>query len=771
MYSLTDFDSLYSKRRQYMRALVCVLILFLLIGFVKAQEKSAISGRIFDASTNTALPEANIWIKDRSRGEVSDFRGYYEIKNLEPGEYTIVISYIGFERAEKTITLGEGERKNVEVYLHEQPLLLVEEIVVTGTRPATYIQTEYHRKDYESQQVNDLGKLMRNVPNVSAIRRGGYGLDPVLRGFKYDQLNVQVDGGARIEGACPSRMDPAMAHMSAGDLEKIEILKGPYALRFGPSFGGVVNMVTAAPERFESFTVGAYLESGYESNIDGWQNRVSVSGGSSIIDFRLSGGLARYNNYTDGAGNEIPSSYDKSDYTVKLGINPALNHRLQVSFRQVFARDVMFPSLPMDERKDDTSIIILDYAARNLSSSVTSLNLKAYRSDVSHIMDNRDKPTSVMTDAVTDVTTSVWGFRTETGLLIGSNFLFAGIDYAQTDKTGFRTREFIAGPRLGTIITDNVWQGASILNAGVFAEFRSSVSDVQIVGAVRADYNKAESTEPDEAFSLLYDSMRSEYTNLSISAGVTKAVSRNLELSLFAGRGIRSPGISERYINFLPVGVDRYDYIGDPKLDPEVNNNADLGVRLRTPSGMITGNIYYSYVIDFISPERTDLQGKNMDVLGVKRFTNISSASLTGFEFGYTAVFGGMLHLSTQASYTRGKNNTTDEWLPEIPPFEGRISMGIALFNGTLTPEISLRAAVRQNNISESFGETSTPGFVLAHFSVRFTPSRHINISAGVNNIFDKAYYEHLNRKNQADGRFLYEPGRVFYISMGLSTR
>jgi iron complex outermembrane recepter protein len=754
-----------------MRLYVSLLLLLLFFGYVQSQEKSAITGRIYDAATNTALPEANIWIKDHPRGEVSDFRGYYEIKNLESGEYTIIVSYIGFERIEKTITLSEGEKKQIDIYLREQPVILVEEIVVTGTRHASYVQAEYLRKDFESLQPEDLGKFLRNVPNVSAIRRGGYGLDPVLRGFKYDQLNVQVDGGARIEGACPSRMDPPMAHISAGDLEKIEILKGPYALRFGPSFGGVVNMVMAAPERFESFTVGARLESGYESNLDGWQNRVSISGGSSVYDFRVSGGFAQYNNYTDGAGNEIPASFEKSDYTVKLGLNPMQNHRFQVSFRQVFARDVMFPSLPMDERRDDTSILILDYAARNLNSSVTSLNLKAYRSDVGHLMDNRDKPTALMTDAITDVTTSVWGFRVETGLLVKSNVMFVGIDYAQTDKSGFRTREFIAGPRRGTILTDNVWQGASIMNAGIFGEFRSSIADVQFVAAVRADYNEAASKEPDDAFAILYNSMNSEFTNLSISAGGTKAVSRNLELSLFAGRGVRSPGISERYINFLPVGVDRYDYIGNPQLSSEVNNNIDLGFRMRTSAGMVTGNLFYSFVKDFISPELTDLQGKNMDVLGVKRFTNISSASLTGFEVGYNAVYGNLLHVSTQASYTRGKNNITDEWLPEIPPFEARAVMGFSLLKGKLMPELSLRGVAGQSNISGTFGETRTPGFFLAHIAIRFIPSRYINISAGINNIFDKVYYEHLNRKNQADGRFLYEPGRIFFVNVGLSTR
>ncbi len=754
-----------------MRLYIPLLLLILFFNVVQSQETSTITGRIYDATTNTALPESHIWIQDHLRGEVADFRGYFEIKNLDEGDYILIISHIGFERIEKPVALPAGEKKHVEIFLQEKPIILVEEIVVTGTRTASYVQADYLRKDFESQQPKDLGNYMRNVPNVSAIRRGGYGLDPVLRGFKYDQLNIQIDGGARVEGACPSRMDPPMAHISSGDLEKIEILKGPYALRFGPSFGGIINMVMAAPERFESFTVGAQFAGGYESNFDGWQNRISVSGGSSLYDFRLSGGITNYNNYTDGAGTTIPAAFDKSDYTLKLGINPLRNHRVQVSFRQVFARDVMFPSLPMDERKDDTSIFIIDYAARNVSPLVNSFNVKAYYSDVEHLMDNRDKPTAAMTNAVTDVTTSVTGFRTETGLVVNSNVFFIGLDYAQTDKSGFRTREFIAGPRQGTILTDNVWQGASITNLGLFGELRTSLGDAQIIAATRIDFNEGKSEKPDNSFSEMYSSMNSEFTNISVSAGVTQAVTRNLELSLFAGRGVRSPGISERYINFLPIGVDRYDYIGNPQLKPEINNNIDLGFRMRTTAGMVNGNVFYSYVQDFISPELTDLEGKNMDVLGVKRFSNITSATLTGFEFGWSSLFGDALNININAAYTHGKNSDTDEYLPEIPPLEGRISASYVFLQGKLMPEISLRAVSEQNNISETFGESRTPGFVLANVAVRYAPFQFINISAGVNNIFDKAYYEHLNRRNREDGSSLYEPGRVFYVNIGLSTR
>jgi iron complex outermembrane recepter protein len=765
-------SSVYSPR-------AIIIILFNIALFIytalpaadQMQGNSTIGGRVYGASMRTPLQNANVRIKNHPRGSVTDFQGYFEISNLSEGVYTLVVSYIGYEQVEETVMLGQAETAFVEVYLHVRSVLLVEGIVVTGSRSDSYGHTEYFLEYAEGRMAGDLGASMRSVPNISATRRGGYGLDPVLRGFRYDQLNVQIDGGARVEGACPSRMDPPMAHLSSGDIDRIEILKGPYALRFGPSFGGVINMAMTAPERFETFTIGTQLAGGYETNLDGWQSHFAVFGGSQWYDFRFSGGLSDYRDYTDGSGNAIPAGYGKSDYTVKVGLNPNRNNRLQVSFREVFARDVQFPSLPMDERTDDTSIFILDYAAHNVSSLVNSLTMKLYRSDVDHRMDNRDRPAAAMVDAVTDVATSVWGFRTEGGFLLHPAVLYAGIDYAQTDKSGTRRREFIAGPQQGSVRVDNVWQDASILNMGFFAEIRTTVRSLRLIAAGRIDRNDAESLNVDDTFATEYGSMTSRYTNLSLSTGATAAVSPRLEISIYGGRGVRSPSITERYINFFPVGVDRYDYIGNPLLEPEVNYSVDLGIRTRTAVGMVGTNVFYSHVKNFISSELTGLESRNADVLGVKRFVNISSAELTGFEIVYHTNFGPGFLMELAAGYTQGKNNDTGAWLPEIPPLEGTARFSFRIASGLPEPELTIRAVGAQRKISEAFGETESAGFVLAHLGIRYRPSSHIGIAAGIQNIFDTTYYEHLNRRNRLDGTPLHEPGRVFYLHITLQSR
>ena len=56
-------------------------------------------------------------------------------------------------------------------------------------------------------------------------------------------------------------------------------------------------------------------------------------------------------------------------------------------------------------------------------------------------------------------------------------------------------------------------------------------------------------------------------------------LNEKFSLSLSAGRGTRFPDMVERYIVALPVGYDNFEYIGNPQLEPETNNEIDLNLK------------------------------------------------------------------------------------------------------------------------------------------------------------------------------------------------
>ena len=78
-----------------------------------------ISGFISDSSSGEALIGANVFLKETGQGMATDLNGYYIIQNISPGSYTIMTSYVGFERFEKIIILKEEESVKLDISLIE----------------------------------------------------------------------------------------------------------------------------------------------------------------------------------------------------------------------------------------------------------------------------------------------------------------------------------------------------------------------------------------------------------------------------------------------------------------------------------------------------------------------------------------------------------------------------------------------------------------------------------------------------------------------------
>ena len=74
-----------------------------------------------------------------------------------------------------------------------------------------------------------------------------------------------------------------------------------------------------------------------------------------------------------------------------------------------------------------------------------------------------------------------------------------------------------------------------------------------------------------------------------------------------------------------------------------------------------------------------------------------------------------------------------------------------------------------QNRVSEEFGETVTPAFSLVDLKLAYQFSEGFRLSAGVNNLLDEAYYEHLNRSVRGTNAPIPARGRNGYVSLNVT--
>ncbi len=651
--------------------------------------------------------------------------------------------------------------------------------------------------------ISDVGEFLRGQPNISGIRRGGYAIDPVIRGFRYSQLNIFLDEGFRIEGGCPNRMDPVLSHIDPEFISRLEVVKGPYLLAYGQSPAASIRVCT-----FETPSIGkketrVVSLTGFDSNRNGFSQFLSVKSSGSKAYLKLSAGLKNFGNYTDGNGTEWNSEFHKRSVSAETGVKIAGNQILMLKYTGSFGRDVLFPALAMDEIADNTNIFSGIYTRTDPDSPENLLKISAYHTRVYHEMDNSFRPqysqvvppyTGLM-QGIARVNTQATGLRLITTLKRGNKLISAGIDAGYTEKDGTRNMKMIMNMEGQEMISEkafNLWKQSWIINTGIYGGLSENIDRFSYELGFRADANFSDSGDTLKI-------VKSDVTWFEVqpvsamlfgaTASGSYRISEKIKVTAAIARSARAPDLQERYIKFLATGYDKYDYLGNPALKPEINYQADLIAEYHDENSLAAVTLFRSDVRNYITgtllPPSVARPLSN-GAPGVKQFNNLSRAVFYGFEAEYTRTFFEKLTTSASAGTTlayypeiekiileNGQATGTmvlkNDPIAEIPPFEAMARASYSLRSGKLKPGVSVRLVSAQKRISEASYEEATPGFALLNFSVEYQPIKPVFITFGGNNLLNKAYYEHLNRKMAGSTTKLYEPGRSFFINLKIA--
>ncbi len=175
--------------------------LFLLnIQFAISQEKKTI--QIIDKLTNEPISGATFTYDNQSG--FSDEFGKIQIEHKENS--VLILSHINYgqwtlSKNEVIKALSEGTIIRESNSVNLQPVSIIAYHSVN--------QTKRIDLNYQDKLNHDAGAVLNSDVSINSIKKSGsYGFDPVLRGFKYDQLNIVINGSCSASAACPNRMDP-----------------------------------------------------------------------------------------------------------------------------------------------------------------------------------------------------------------------------------------------------------------------------------------------------------------------------------------------------------------------------------------------------------------------------------------------------------------------------------------------------------------------------------------------------------------------------------
>jgi iron complex outermembrane receptor protein len=642
-------------------------------------------------------------------------------------------------------------------------------VIVIGVKSRNTQPDETLKIQNADRMQHDGAQLLNQLPSFNSIRKGGsYGFDPVFRGFKYDQLNVVLNGAQSATAACPNRMDPPTSQMAPNMMDRIEILKGPYALRYGTGFGATINFVpaklrfTSEPDLYGRFSTG------YESNGEIFRSESQIGYSGETYDLSFFGSWSQGNDYTTGNGNLVQADFQRGSFGVELGFKLNSHQQIRVSTVYNRARDADFPALPMDLREDDTWLFNVRHDMKFDQGKLQNWNSTVFGSFVDHRMDNLLKPLNPrMLNAETTATTYNYGGRTEGVWRFNKGRLYAGADLRIEGAEGTRVREFLMGPMAGNTVEDNAWQDGRISKTGLFTEYQKKGTSFQYIFSGRLELNAAKINDPSSEFVQVHSKSDVTQLNPSFSLGILKDFNSSIKGGLWLGRAQRSGGLTERFINFFPVGIDPFEMLGNPQLDPEVNNQVDLTFQWKSDAAVINVDVFASYLQNYISSIIDPNLNPRLPMSpGVRRFINIDQAFKTGFEISWLQELPAGLQHQLGVAYTYGQDLERDEPLPEIAPLDFRYTLLGRYVEGKLRPELQFRYVAEQSRNSTEFGENATPSFILIDVKTEYQFSDQFILNFGVNNLLDKSYFEHLNRSVRGTNAPILAPGRNLFINL-----
>ena len=635
----------------------------------------------------------------------------------------------------------------------------------------------------EGQQ--ELSRFLDSLPGASFASRGPSGGEPVFRGLGWERVRTDFNG-LSLHGACPARMDPPAAILSAAALQAVNVDLSAGSVVEGPGgLGGRIRVSSRsdwdpAEPRPPQLQTGVFAQSNLDRIAVNARGRMETEQSSVSVN----GGWSTQEAYKSGDGTRVPAARELRE----LGVDGSF--RLQdplfvdIALRRIEERDVDFPALPMDSRYIDINLLTLNTRWHVDGERLKDLELRGGLQQVEHLMDNRDRPNRRMMEAFNPTTADSYSTRFLSRWRAGPGELRLGADASRLEREATRRRFIVAS---GMTFRDPIWADLKEDQFGLFSEWEGPIHEgLRLRAGVRLDEVDSRMGQPNlrtmpgpgtgpvtlaDAFTRFGEATRGrtsrEDTLVSGNLTLQQQLHDDWSASLGLIRIASAPNLSQRYDGFAarPGGYG----LGNPDLEPEVKHQIEVRMDGTPGAHRLSAAVHAARVDDYIKPTligRRDITGDGMPN-PIFSHRNVD-AVFYGAEVAADVHLAGDLRLPVQLGLTRAEERGGGD-LPEIPPLEG--SAALRWERGAFV-QIGADFAARQTRIDSGYGERETAGYAVAHLRMGGEIRPGLRIEAGVENLFDTEYSRHLTRNavmatgDLRPGDRIPEPGRSFTLAL-----
>ncbi|MEP7264172.1 MAG: TonB-dependent receptor, partial [Bacteroidota bacterium] len=235
------------------KKLQCACAFLILFSLSAVAQTGTVKGKIYDKATKEPLPFASVVAEmggSNKGGSQSDFDGEYTIKPLPAGEYSVKVSYVGYNDLVITgvlvsidkITFQDlmlskkvVETKEVEIVAYKVPL-------IDKGNPA--VQQTVTREEIESAPTRDVKSIAATAAGVFQKDEGD---ELNIRGTRSESTDYYIDG-VRVRGS---------KKLPQAGVEQITVVTGGVPAQYGDNTGGVISITTRGPS--QDYSAGVEL--------------------------------------------------------------------------------------------------------------------------------------------------------------------------------------------------------------------------------------------------------------------------------------------------------------------------------------------------------------------------------------------------------------------------------------------------------------------------------------------------------------------------------
>jgi iron complex outermembrane receptor protein len=614
----------------------------------------------------------------------------------------------------------------------------------------------------EVRNTTDTNDLLGNSLSTTGIylhSRNPITNDPRIRGYHFTEIRGHING-ALWEPIRPD-FDSPLSKLDSSIIKDIVVVKGPYSVRQGPGFAFIDIELLDTP-RYECGGWGGRTAFTWDTNGDQFNARQTFWGGSDVAGWRVGYGDRGGVDYERGDGVLVASGYHSKDWDFAYGYDIDPDSVFSFNYQRVDQTDVELPAQYFD----------IDFLeADGLSARLTRENQYYYdylRVDgwwnrtffKGNEFGLTTKPGIAALGLFGLANNGNIGEVRCTGTRVATTWgdpewrhVTLGADYSFTDQEYTETNGILAGPFGGGYFGAFGLPRTRIEDAGAFADASAQMTErLTLRAGGRMD---AVQNQIGESL-IVRPQVNISDQSFDLAAGyITAEYELDCVWTAKAGLGYaeRAPSPTDLYTaTFLeilqPGGA--LDFRGNALLNEERLTQVDVGLVCDYEN--LRGGVHFftGWIQDFIT----------YDFVGVVNTVNTDARLAGGEAYGEYdltarwAVFGTI-------SYVQGKDQDIDAPLWSIPPLDARA--GLRYLDDREDPTFGFEFVARmvddQDRFADYLFEQATPGFVIYDLRGFYQLNRAIRLVAGVQNIGDRLYQEHLDSRTDLSYGV---PGGVF---------